>query len=336
MKRALIIGANGQDGSYLCELLLSKGYRVFGFARKESWLRENYLRHLNDRVEFFFGNVNEGGDLINALNWAKPNELYNLAAQSRPSESWSRATETLLVNGLAAVRIFEAMRKEFPDCRLYQASSSEMFGIAKLSPQNEETPFDPVNPYAASKIYAHQMAKMYRETYGLHISSGILFNHESERRPLAFVTQKIAYGAACASLGINQSTDINEWGRPIVQNGKLAIGNLNVERDWGYAPDYVEAMWLILQQKKPSDFIIGSGRPHSLRYLCEVAYNFVGLNWSDYVVTDSKFLRLSEPSRLVADASKALTELGWKPRVSFEEMINRMVQSQINRLQLVI
>lgn len=332
MKRALITGVTGQDGSYLAELLLEKGYKVYGLARRESWLRPNLASHLSGRIEIVFGDINEGVDLANALNRAQPDEIYNLASQSRPSESWPRPAETLLLNGLAPVRLFEAVRKEHPECRLYHASSSEMFGKPPITPQDEGAPLEPANPYAAAKVYAHQMAKIYRESYGLYIASGILFNHESERRPLSFLTQKVAYGAACAKLGIANSPDLNETGRPIVENGHLALGNLEVERDWGYAPDYVKAMWLILQQNEPSDFVIGSGQPRSLKVLCEVAYRSVGCDWRDCVVSDPNLVRPLEPSRLIANASKARTVLGWQPKVSFEEMISRMVSAQIERL----
>lgn len=332
MKRALITGVTGQDGSYLAELLSQKGYTVFGLARRESWLKPNLASHLADRIEIVFGDINEGVDLANALNRAQPDEIYNLASQSRPSESWPRPAETLLLNGLSPVRLFEAVRKEHPECRLYHASSSEMFGKTPIAPQDENAPLEPANPYAAAKVYAHQMAKIYRESYGLYIASGILFNHESERRPLSFLTQKVAYGAACAKLGIFNSPDLNETGRPIVENGRLALGNLEVERDWGYAPDYVEAMWLILQQDTASDFVIGSGQSRSLKDLCEIAYRSVGCHWQDCVVSDPDLVRPLEPSRLIANASKANKVLGWQPKVSFEEMIGRMVGAQIERL----
>ncbi|MBL8092406.1 MAG: GDP-mannose 4,6-dehydratase, partial [Anaerolineales bacterium] len=206
-------------------------------------------------------------------------------------ESWARAPETLLVNGLGAVRLFEAVRHNCPECRVYQASSSEMFGRASIVPQNEQTPFNPVNPYAAAKVYAHQMARIYRESYGLYIVSGVLFNHESERRPLHFLMQKIAYGAACGALGISDSPDLNEMGRPIVQRGKLALGNLEIARDWGYASEYVRAMWLMLQQEHPNDFVIGSGQLHTLRDLCETAYGCVDRDWRDSVVSDPALVR---------------------------------------------
>lgn len=336
MKKALITGITGQDGSFLAELLLAKGYQVFGLARKESWYRQNNASHLSGRVEILFGDMSEGVDIASAIQDAKPDEIYNLASQSRPGESWSRAPETLLVNGLGAVRLFEAVRHHCPACRVYHASSSEMFGQASIVPQSEETPFNPVNPYAAAKVYAHQMAKIYRESYGLYIASGILFNHESERRPLHFLTQKVAYGAACAALGIIDSPDINEMGRPIVQRGKLALGNLDIARDWGYASDFVYAMWLMLQRERADDFVIGTGKLHTLRDLCETAYSSVDRDWRESVVSDPALVRPMESGQTLADPSKANKLLGWEPTISFDEMVKKMVTAQMLRLKNLV
>lgn len=333
MKRALITGITGQDGSFLAELLLEKGYQVFGLARRESWYRPNNASHLAGKVDILSGDVSEGVDIVSALHDARPDEVYNLASQSRPGESWARAPETLQVNGLAAIRLFEAVRHNFPLCRVYHASSSEMFGQASVSPQNEQTPFNPVNPYAAAKVYAHQMVRIYRESYGLYIASGILFNHESERRPLHFLTQKVAYGAACAALEIANSPDMNEVGKPIVENGKLALGNLAIARDWGYAGDFVRAMWLILQQERADDFVIGTGQLHTLQELCEIAYHSVGKDWKVSVFSDPAFVRPMESGQTLADPSKAHKQLGWQPTVSFEEMVKTMVLAQTVRLK---
>jgi GDPmannose 4,6-dehydratase len=333
MKRALITGITGQDGSFLAELLLGKGYRVFGFARRESWLKPNCSSHLGERIEAFFGDMAEGVDISSAIQEAQPDEVYNLASQSRPGESWARAPETLIVNGLGALRLFEAVRHHRPATRIYHASSSEMFGQAYASPQNEATPFNPVNPYAAAKVYAHEMVRIYRGSYGMFISSGILFNHESERRPLHFVTQKVAYGAACASLGVAESPDLNERGRPIVEGGKLALGNLDISRDWGYAGDYVRAMWLMLQHDRPDDFVIGTGKLHTLRDLCETAYRSVGSDWRASVVSDPALVRPLESGRTLADAGRARKVLGWEPTVNFEQMVERMVSAQVKRLK---
>ena len=333
MKRALITGITGQDGSYLAELLLKKNYQVFGLARQQSWHRPNNASHLAGKVRILFGDLDDGVALAAAVADADPHEIYNLASQSRPSESWGRVAETLTVNGLAAVRLFEIVRHNYPKCRVYHASSSEMFGRATKSPQDELTLFDPVNPYAAAKVYAHQMARIYRESYGLYIACGILFNHESKRRPRHFLTQKVAYGAACAALDIENSPGLNEMGQPIVQDGKMALGNLDIERDWGYAGDFVEAMWLVLQQDKPEEFVIGTGRLHSLKQLCEIAYGCVGKNWRDSVVSDPAFARPLEPGRAVADPSRARDLLGWAPTVTFEQMVEEMVMAQIDFLQ---
>ena len=332
MKRALITGITGQDGSFLAEWLLENGYSVFGLARRESWHKPNNVSHLAGRIEILFGDMAEGLDIASAVQDAKPDEIYNLASQSRPAESWALAPETLQINGLAAIRLFEAVRHNCPACRVYHASSSEMFGQASVAPQNEQTPFNPVNPYAAAKVYAHQMSKIYRGSYGLYISSGILFNHESERRPLHFLTQKVAYGAACAKLGIANSPDLNEMGRPIVEKGKLALGNLDIARDWGYAGDFVRAMWLILQQDIPDDFVIGTGQLHTLQDLCETAYRCVGEDWRASVMSNPAFVRPLESGQMLADPSKARQQLGWKPTVTFDEMVKKMVATQIVRL----
>ena len=332
MKSALITGITGQDGSFLAELLLAKGYRVFGMARRDTWFRPHCASHLAERVEILFGDLAEGIDVASAIRKSVPDEIYNLASQSRPGESWGRAPETLVVNGLGAIRLFEAVRHHCPTCRVYQASSSEMYGRAALAPQDENTPFDAANPYAAAKVYAHQMARIYRESYGLFISCGILFNHESERRPLHFLPQKVAYGAACASLGISHSADLNELSRPIVQNGKLALGTLDVSRDWGYAGDFVQAMWMMLQQPVSEDFVIGTGQLHSLRDLCAAAYGSVGLDWLQYVVSETALVRPLETGFTVANPAKARKQLGWVPTVGFDEMLARMVAAQ--RLKL--
>ena len=333
MKKALITGITGQDGSYLAELLLERGYQVFGLIRRENWFRPNHVNPLDDRVQIVFGDMSEGVDISSALQEAEPDEVYNLASQSRPDESWARASETLMINGMGALRLFEAVRHVCPQARVYQASSSEMFGHVKETPQNEHTPFKPANPYAASKVYAHDMVRVYRESYGLFICSGIAFNHESERRPLHFVTQKIAYGAACAALGIKRSRDLNECGRPMVEGGRLALGNLDTARDWGHASDFVRAMWSMLQLPQPDDFVVGTGQLHTLRQLCHVAYGIVGLDWQDHVRRDTALVRPLETGKTVADARKARSVLKWEPTISFEQMVRKMVDAQIARLE---
>jgi GDPmannose 4,6-dehydratase len=333
MKTALITGITGQDGSYLAELLLEQGYKVFGLARRSSWFGPHAASHIASKINVVFGDLTEGVDLASAVAEAAPDEIYNLASQSRPGESWARAAETLTINGLAAVRLFEAARHHFPKCRIYHASSSEMFGRAATAPQNEETLFDPVNPYAAAKVYAHQMARIYRESYGLFISCGILFNHESPRRPRNFLTQKIAHGAACAALGIRNSPILNELGQPVVKDGKLALGNLEVARDWGFAGDFVKAMQLVLQTDTPEDFVIGTGEMHTLQDLCDAAYGSVGRDWRESVFSDPALVRPLEPGRAVADRSKVRDRLGWEPTVPFAAMVEEMVRAQMRELE---
>ena len=333
MKRALITGITGQDGSFLAEFLLARGYAVYGLARRESWFRANNASHLAGRVEILFGDMTEGIDIASAVQDARPDEIYNLASQSRPGESWARAPETLMINGMAAIRLFETVRHACPAAKVYHASSSEMFGRTTGVAQDEDTPFNPQNPYAAAKVYAHQMARIYRESYGMFIATGILFNHESERRPLHFVTQKIAYGAACAALGIGDSPDLNERGRPIVEHGHLALGNLEVARDWGHARDFVRAMWLILQQGAADDFVVGTGIVHTLRDLCDAAYAHVGLDWREHVVSDPALVRPLETGRTVANPARARARLGWEPEIGFAQMVHGMVDAQLARLR---
>lgn len=326
MKTALITGITGQDGYYLSQLLLKQGYRVFGFAQKSE------AASPDERVTLLSGDISNDFDIRTAVEHCMPDEIYNLASQSRPGASWSLASTTMLVNGLGAVHLFDAVRQLCPKARVFQASSSELFGQA-TSPQNENSPFQPRNPYAASKLYAHQMAKLYREQYQLFIANGILFNHESEQRPLHFVTQKIAFGAACASLGIINSSEKNELGEPIVSQGKLSLGNLQVARDWGYAPEYAQAMWLMLQHPEAADFVIGTGTLHTLEQLCELAYQHVGKDWREHVISDKNLHRPADISQTTADASKARSLLGWQPITSFEDMVGKMVDFQIQTLQ---
>jgi GDPmannose 4,6-dehydratase len=333
VKRALITGITGQDGSFLAEFLLARGYAVYGLARRESWFRANNASHLAGRVEILFGDMTEGIDIASAVQDARPDEIYNLASQSRPGESWGGAPETLMINGMAAIRLFETVRHACPAAKVYHASSSEMFGRTTGVAQDEDTPFNPQNPYAAAKVYAHQMARIYRESYGMFIATGILFNHESERRPLHFVTQKIAYGAACAALGIGDSPDLNERGRPIVEQGRLALGNLEVARDWGHARDFVRAMWLVLQQAEADDFVVGTGIVHTLRDLCDAAYAHVGLDWRAHVVSDPALVRPLETGRTVANPARARARLGWEPEIGFAQMVHGMVDAQLARLR---
>lgn len=330
---ALITGIAGQDGSYLAEFLLKKGYQVVGLDLKQAILEHPNIHSIRKDIELVPGNLSDMSSLYSAVQRYQPDELYNLAAQSHPGDSWKLSIETGDITGLGAHRLLEVVRQIKPDCRVYQASSSEMFGNALESPQDETTPFNPVNPYAAAKIYAYQLARIYRESYGMFIGNGILFNHESSRRDLRFITQKVTYGAACLKCGMTHSPELNEEGEPIVKEGKIALGNLEAKRDWGYARDYVEAMWLILQQDTPDDFVIGTGILRSVRDLCETAFHYVGLNWEDYVTIDQRFFRPVETKITVANAAKANKILGWRPSTDFVSMIGLMVESHLKRLK---
>ena len=329
MRSALITGITGQDGVLLCELLLAKGYQVVGFGRRASVLTRADLRSLFKRIEVFHGDLGQSVDIAEAVQHYRPDEVYNLGSQSAPGLSWAQSLETAEVTAIGAHRVFEAVRRFKADARVYQASSSEMFGAVVESPQNERTPFNPSNPYAASKVYAHMLAGIYRRSYGMFISCGILFNHESPLRGMRFLSQKIAHGAACAKLGIDHSELLNEEGEPVVQGGKLALGNLDAARDWGCAKDYVDAMWRMLQRPTADDYVIGTGRLRTVRDLCAVAYGHVGKRWEDHVVSDPRFVRTTETGATVADASKAERELGWRATKSFEELIAEMVDAQV-------
>ena len=326
---ALITGITGQDGILLAQLLLSRNYEVIGFGRRASILTRTDLKPLFKRMEVFHGDLGSSVDIVEAIQHYQPDEVYNLASQSAPGLSWAQSLETAEVTAIGAHRLFEAIRRFKPTARLYQASSSEMFGAVLESPQRETTPFNPSNPYAASKLYAHMTAGIYRRSYGMFISCGILFNHESPYRAMHFLVQKIAYGAACAKLGITESKAINEEGEPVVQNGKLSLGNLDAARDWGCASDYVDAMWRMLQQDAPDDFVIGTGRLRKVRDVCELAYEHVGENWQEHVISDPRFVRTTETGATVADCSKAQRVLGWSASTSIEDLIASMVDSHV-------
>jgi GDPmannose 4,6-dehydratase len=332
-KTAFVIGITGQDGSYLAELLLAKNYQVVGLMRKTSAMPSSHVAHLANKIHIAYGDLLDTFSIAENIRSYQPDEIYNLAAQSYPGESWRLAIETAEITGIGAHRVYEAMRYVKPDCRIYQASSSEMFGTPTTVPQNEQTPFAPVNPYGAAKLYAHTMAQIYRTSYKLFIACGILFNHESPRRGIHFLTQKVAYGAACMKLGILNSPDLNEQGEPIVKDGKIALGNLDAKRDWGFAGDYIEAMWMMLQHDTPDTYVIGTGEVRTVRQLCETAFSSVGLDWQKYVVVDPRFIRLTETGTTVADATKAKTELGWSPHTSFADMVSMMVDHQMKRLK---
>lgn len=330
-KVALITGITGQDGSYLAELLLEKNYQVIGLGKSKTLDEIKALSPFKDALTYYSCDLRHAEQLRSILHQSKPDEVYNLASQSFPSKSWTLSLQTLEINAWAAQLLWDELRHIKPDCRIYQASSSEMYGTIQQSPQNESTPFNPVNPYAAAKLYAHQLAGIYRKGYNLFISCGILFNHESPRRGLGFVSQKIAHAAACIKLGLN-SPFLNEQNEPIVKAGKVHLGNLATERDWGHAKDYVKAMWLMLQQDQADDFVIGTGQLHSVRDICEIAFSYVGLDWQAHVLVDPQFFRPIETGTAQADITKAKTLLGWQPQISFEALIAEMVDFQFKIL----
>jgi GDPmannose 4,6-dehydratase len=332
-KTALITGITGQDGSYLAELLLEKGYEVAGTVRKTSNMRYDNIGHLQDELRLIQADLLDPVSLREAIQKVKPDEVYNLAAQSHPAESFKQPIHTAEITAIGAHRVLDAVWDVVPKAKFYQASSSEMYGWVKEIPQNEETPFNPANPYAVAKLYAHTMTKIYRKSYNMFAACGILFNHESPRRHLNFVTQKVSYAAACAKLGVNNSEHLNEEGEPIFRNRKVGLGNLEAKRDWGYTGDFVEAMWLMLQQDEPDDFVIGTGETHSIEELCQVAFNYVGLEWRDFVEIDKRFVRPTETGPLVANPAKAKRVLGWEPKTTFEELIHLMVDAHIARLK---
>jgi GDPmannose 4,6-dehydratase len=316
-RRALITGITGQDGSYLAELLLQKGYEVHGMVRRASTEKFERIEHLRDRIALHQGDLLDQRSLVDALRAARPHEVYNLAAMSFVAVSWIQPTLTAEFTGVGVTRMLEAMREACPEARFYQASSSEMFGKVRETPQTEETPFYPRSPYGVAKAYGHHITVNYRESYGLHCCSGILFNHESERRGLEFVTRKISWHAAAIRLGLRD---------------ELRLGNLDARRDWGYARDYVEAMWLMLQQDQADDYVIATGKTHTVRECAEIAFERVGLDWRDHVVVDDALKRPAEVDSLVGNAAKARERLGWEPRTSFEELIRLMVDADLRGL----
>ncbi|HCG28403.1 MAG TPA: GDP-mannose 4,6-dehydratase [Chloroflexi bacterium] len=318
MKTALITGITGQDGSYLAELLLSEGYRVVGMMRRTSTETVGRIAHLMDQIELVHGDLLDQLSLINLVQEYQPDEVYNLAAQSFVPTSWQQPVLTGEFTALGVTRMLEAVRLAKPDARFYQASSSEMFGKVQEVPQTETTSFYPRSPYGVSKVYGHWITVNYRESYDLFTSSGILFNHESPRRGIEFVSRKITHGVALIREGLATS---------------LALGNLDAQRDWGFAGDYVRAMWLMLQQDSPSDFVVATGRTHTVRRLCEIAFDAADLNWEDHVVIDDRFLRPAEVDLLVGNPEKARRELGWEPATSFEQMVADMVAADIDTIR---
>jgi len=334
-KIAFITGITGQDGSYLAELLLDKGYHIFGLLRRKSKQDFGNVGHIRNQINFVFGDLADPSCLSMYLAKIKPDEIYNLGAQSHVHESWMQPLATADQTGLGALRIFEAVRNVCPKARVYQASTSELFGATKITPQDENTPITPANPYAAAKALAHFDAQIYRKSFGLFISTGILFNHESPRRSPDFVTRKVSLAVASIKLGLkSHRIPLGQGGEPVVNSeGKLELGGLDSVRDWGFAGDYVEAVWRILQHKKPDDFVIATGKGHTVKDLCQTAFDYAGLNWKDYVVVNKKLVRPTETGPLVGDASKARKTLGWKPKTSFKELVETMVESDLSHLR---
>ena len=318
MPTALITGITGQDGSYLAEFLLEQGYEVVGLVRRTSTVNFQRIQHIQKRLTLVSGDLLDQASLISVLQEYRPEEIYNLAAQSFVPTSWSQPVFTGEVTALGVTRLLEATRQVDPDARFYQASSSEMFGKVREVPQTEATPFYPRSPYGVAKVYGHWITINYRESYDLFACSGILFNHESPRRGLEFVTRKVAHGAALIKLGMARD---------------LRLGNLEAKRDWGYAGDYVRAMWLMLQQETPDDYVVGTGQTHSVRELCQVAFGHLGLDYQEFVKPDPRFMRPAEVDLLVSDPSKAREELGWEPAVSFEDLVVMMVDADLKRIQ---
>ena len=317
-KSALMTGITGMDGSHLADFLLSKGYKVYGMVRRSSSISLTNIEHIIDKIEILHGDMTDQNSLLRCLKDSNPDEVYNLAAQSFVGESWNTPEQTSDVTGLGVLRILESIREFNPKIKFYQASSSEMFGRMVENPAKESTPFYPRSPYGVSKLYGHWITINYRESYNLFACSGILFNHESERRGIEFVTRKITDGVAKIKLGISE---------------KIYLGNLEARRDWGYAPDYVEAMWLMLQNETPDDYIVSTGVDYSIKDFLNIAFNHIGINdWSNYVGIDQKFMRPAEVDVLNGDSSKIQTVLGWKPKTSFEELVKKMIDSDLQKL----
>ena len=318
MPKALITGITGQDGSYLAEFLLEKGYEVIGMVRRSSTVNFSRIQHFQDEITLASADLLDQVSLVNVLREYRPDELYNLAAQSFVPTSWKQPVFTGSVTALGVTRVLEAIRTVDENIRFYQASSSEMFGKVREVPQSEQTPFYPRSPYGVAKVYGHWITINYRESYGLHATSGILFNHESPRRGLEFVTRKVTHGVARIKLGLDD---------------ELRLGNLDSRRDWGYAGDYVHAMWMMLQRPEPDDYVIATGETHSIRELCEEAFGYVDLDWRQYVKQDPRFMRPAEVDLLVGDASKARRVLGWEPKVTFRELVRMMLDADLALLR---
>lgn len=327
-KTAFITGISGQDGSYLAEFLLEKGYKVIGLVRRTTHHRFENIEHLAGKIILEFGDLMDANTIENVIAKYQPDEVYNIAAQSVPADSWRQPMITGEVTALGPVRVLEALRKHKPDARFYQATSREIYGGVDDEVINETSPIFANNPYGIAKLYAHLMTINYRQSYGMFACNGILFNHESPRRGLHFVTRKVTSAVAAIKLGI-KNPPLDESGKPLVENGKLKLGNLDAMRDWGYAKEYVEAMWLMLQQDKPDDYIIATNTIFSVKDLCKLAFKHVGLNWKKHVESDEKFVRPTEITASKGDYSKAKKKLGWEPKTSFPKLVKLMVDADL-------
>lgn len=333
MKRkvAFVTGITGQDGSYLAEFLLSKKYKVVGLVRRTTSINRTNISHLAGKLVIEFGDLLDYHTLEAAIRKHQPDEIYNLAAQSVPADSWTHPIYTGEITALGVTRMLEATHSAKPDARFYQGSSREVFGGSKHRVCNEETPFLANNPYGVAKVYGHLITRTYRESYGMFACGGILFNHESPRRGLHFVTRKISMGAACIKLGVS-APPLNEAGEPLVRDGRLEMGKLDAKRDWGYAKEYVEAMWLMLNNQKAEDYVIATNTLYSVEDFARVAFEHVGLNWRDHVASEDKFMRPTEITASRGDYAKANKELGWQPRTKFRELVTLMVDADLERL----
>ena len=330
-KSALITGITGQDGSYLAEFLLAKGYTVIGLARRSTHPTHNNIAHLSGKITLEYGDLIDADYLNRIVASYRPDEVYNLAAQSVPADSWNQPIATAEITALAPLRLLEALRRHCPQTRFYQASSREIYGGVQQQTIDENTPLKANNPYGIAKLYAHQITETYRQSYGLFACGGILFNHESPRRSLHFISRKVTVAAACIKLGI-ADPPLNELGQPLVCAGKLKLGDLTMVRDWGYAKEYVEAMWLMLQQETPQDYIIATNTAFTIADLCQVAFARLDLDWRDHVLSDQAFLRPYRNRASRGDFSKAKAELAWEPRTYFEDLIKLMVDADLQRL----
>lgn len=331
-KKALIIGVSSQDGSYLADLLLEKGYDVTGTIRHSTNFYQENIQHLYGKIQLEPVDLIDIESIISAILVSKPDEVYNIAAMSIPGDSWVQPFYTGEVTALGPVRVMEAIRRHAPEARFYQATSREIFGNIQAESANESTLFDANNPYGIAKAYAHMMTRSYRESFDMYACGGMLFNHESPRRSLHFVTRKITAGVACIKNNV-KNPPINELGEPLVKDGKLHMGNLDAQRDWGYAKEYVEAMWLMLQQDEPRDYVIGTNSTHSVKEACQIAFAHVGLNWEDHVVSDERLMRPTEIKELKGDYSAAKRDLGWEPKTSFQELMELMVDADLARFK---